>query len=86
MRLSPPDPPAASLDPGCLIQRPGRRHLRNNRLLAAAVAMSTVVVNVVATLVIAEWEGGFAVARFDAYLDSTQRPGAPSLIIQELPS
>ena len=48
--------------------------------------MSAVVVNVVATLVIAEWEGGFAVARFDAYLDSTQRPGAPSLIIQELPS
>ncbi|GAC1344815.1 MAG: dicarboxylate/amino acid:cation symporter [Acetobacteraceae bacterium] len=39
-----------------------------DRLLATAIAMSNVVGNVVATLVIAKWEGAFDPARFDAYL------------------
>lgn len=54
-----------------------------DRLLATAIAMSNVVGNVVATLVIAKWEGGFDAARFDAYLDSTQVAGAPLRAIPE---
>ncbi len=41
-----------------------------DRLMATAIAMSNVVGNVVATLVIARWEGSFDRAAFDHYLDS----------------
>jgi aerobic C4-dicarboxylate transport protein len=44
-----------------------------DRLLATAIAMSNVVGNVVATLVIAKWEGVFDPARFDAYLAQYER-------------
>ncbi len=44
-----------------------------DRLLATAIAMSNVVGNVVATLVIAKWEGAFDPVQFDAYLDQYER-------------
>ncbi len=55
-----------------------------DRLMATAIAMSNVVGNVVATLVIAKWEGAFDQARFDAYLDSA-RPG-PAAITPATPA
>ncbi len=51
-----------------------------DRLLATAIAMSNVLGNVVATLVIAKWEGVFDAARFDAYLDSVATNGPDHLI------
>jgi aerobic C4-dicarboxylate transport protein len=39
-----------------------------DRLLATAIALSNVVGNVVATLVIAKWEGAFNQVKFDAYI------------------
>lgn len=41
-----------------------------DRLMATAIAMSNVVGNVVATLVIAKWEGAFDRAQFDRYVES----------------
>ena len=55
-----------------------------DRLLATAIAMSNVVGNVVATLVIAKWEGAFDAAQFDAYLARNER-GDPVDAAQPLP-
>jgi aerobic C4-dicarboxylate transport protein len=44
-----------------------------DRLMATAIAMSNVVGNVVATLVIAKWEGVFDPVQFDAYLAQYER-------------
>jgi aerobic C4-dicarboxylate transport protein len=44
-----------------------------DRLLATAIAVSNVIGNVVATLVIAKWEGAFDAAQFDAYLEAYAR-------------
>jgi len=54
-----------------------------DRLMATAIAVSNVIGNVVATLVIAKWEGSFDAARFNAYLDN-EEPGEPrALAMQE---
>ncbi len=44
-----------------------------DRLMATAIAMSNVVGNVVATLVIAQWEGAFDRAMFEAFVASDQQ-------------
>jgi aerobic C4-dicarboxylate transport protein len=48
-----------------------------DRLLATAIAMSNVVGNVVATLVIAKWEGVLDIQRFNAFTDSYGRDASP---------